>query len=147
MLKKYKIVNLDANADEIAAYNKDVEDEKANSANDEYYDVERDYNPITEEQQAVLFHIQSIADPKTGFYTQTFDEIAVSGGFTKNVVKDAVQQLTDTDLGVITVKMDRLNKKLIDVIDSPDFLEMTDWTIDDNGVITEIKKTPDDADT
>lgn len=146
MLKKYKIVNLDANADEIAAYNKDMEDEKANSANDVYYNVERDYKPITEEQQAVLFHIQSIADPKTGFYTQTFAEIALSGGFTKNAVKDAVQQLTDTDLGVITVKMDRLNKKLIDVIDSPDFLEMTDWTIDDNGVITEIKKTPDDDD-
>ena len=144
MLKKYKIVNLAANAAEIAAYNKELEDEKANSADDEYYDVERDYNPITEEQQAVLFHIQSIADPLTGFYTQTFDEIALSGGFTKNVVKDAVQQLTGFDLSVITVKIKRINKKLImDVINGPAFLEMTEWTIDDNGVITEIKKTSD----
>ncbi|PSU32161.1 hypothetical protein [Photobacterium phosphoreum] len=146
MLKKYKIVNLAANAAEIAAYNKDMEDEKANSANDVYYNVERDYKPITEEQQAVLFYIQSISDPKTGFYTQSFDEIALSSGFDKTLVKNTVHQLNDSDFGVITIKMDRLNKKMIDVVSSPEFLEMTDWTIDDNGVITEIKKTPDDTD-
>lgn len=144
MLKKYKIVNLAANAAEIAAYNKIMEDEKANSANDVYYNVERDYKPVTEDQQSILFYIQGIADPMTGFYTQSFDEIALGGGFDKTLVKNTVQQLNDTDFGVITVKMDRLNKKMIDVVSSPEFLEMTSWTIDDTGVITKIEKTPDD---
>ena len=111
MIKKYKVVTRGITRQELEEHNQEMYDEAIK--NDDYGDCTpielenyllRD-GKLTEDNIKVLLHLTSIADPKTGFYKATYEDISLATGVAKHTVKETIcDKCHDIDVGDFHVK-------------------------------------------